>query len=70
MRDTLEKHHISTVVSTLSDVAGDAQSNLVEACLQSQATKRFIPSSWFLPYPKRSVTIVYPCLRVARSNDF
>lgn len=65
MRDTLNKHQISTVVSTLSDVAGDAQCNLVEACLQSQVTKRFIPSSWFLSYPRRSVTIVYLCLRVA-----
>jgi hypothetical protein len=69
MRDILEEYYISTVVSTLSDVAGDAQSNLVEACLQSQVTKRFILSSWFLSYPRRLVAIVYPCLRVAQSND-
>ncbi|EME87119.1 uncharacterized protein MYCFIDRAFT_111310, partial [Pseudocercospora fijiensis CIRAD86] len=59
LRDVLETNDIFAVVSTLSDAAGDAQINLLEACLQSQSTRRFIPSSWFLHYPRRLVGNVY-----------
>lgn len=52
----LDEHKIHTVVSTLfigSDDGGKAQMNLIEAAVQTESVKRFMPSEFGARYTKK-----------------
>ncbi|BCS25504.1 uncharacterized protein APUU_50215S [Aspergillus puulaauensis] len=57
----LESWKIHTVISAFA-VEGDslskAQANLIEAAKQSKETKRFIPSSFAIPYPQNALQVL------------
>ncbi|KAL0937528.1 nmra-like family protein [Colletotrichum truncatum] len=60
LRETLEAHQIHTVISTLSikdDESGQAQMNLIEASVQCQHTKRFMPSEFGAKYDEEAIRI-------------
>ncbi|GFG20810.1 hypothetical protein IFM5058_10787 [Aspergillus udagawae] len=61
--NVLEKNRIDTVISTvpISDAsATDSQLNLIEAAIQSQCTKRFIPSEFGIIYDEAHAAIFPP----------
>lgn len=51
----LEEHNVHTVISAFGITAtslATSQLNLIKAADASKATKRFIPSSFAIPYPE------------------
>ncbi|PYH71689.1 NmrA-like family protein [Aspergillus vadensis CBS 113365] len=59
----LEEHNIHTVICTFGINAtslAESQLNLIKAAEASSVTKRFIPSSFAIPYPEEDVTILPP----------
>jgi nucleoside-diphosphate-sugar epimerase len=59
----LEQHRIETVICTFgitSASLGISQLNLIKAAELSKETKRFIPSSFAIPYPRSAIDILPP----------
>ncbi|RDK42858.1 nmrA-like family protein [Aspergillus phoenicis ATCC 13157] len=59
----LEEHNIHTVISAFGINAtslATSQLNLIKAADASSVTKRFIPSSFAIPYPEEDVSILPP----------
>lgn len=57
LQHTLESNHVEAVISTLAILtSNEAELNLVSAADASSCTRRFIPSSWGIPYSERYVT--------------
>ncbi|GLA80540.1 hypothetical protein AtubIFM56815_001364 [Aspergillus tubingensis] len=59
----LEEHNIHTVISAFGINAtslAESQLNLIKAAEASSVTKRFIPSSFAIPYPEEDVSILPP----------
>lgn len=55
LKSFLEEHNIHTVISAFGITAtslATSQLNLIKAADRSSATKRFIPSSFAIPYPE------------------
>jgi len=51
----LEEHNVHTIISAFGITAtslATSQLNLIKAADASSATKRFIPSSFAIPYPE------------------
>ncbi|KAH6678237.1 nmrA-like family protein [Halenospora varia] len=73
LKAILEEHQIHTVISTFG-ISGDSlsksQLNLIKASTASQATKRFIPSSFAIPYPREGVEVLPPLKHYFDSLDF
>ncbi|PYH37835.1 NmrA-like family protein [Aspergillus neoniger CBS 115656] len=59
----LEEHNIHTVISAFGINAtslAESQLNLIKAAEASSVTKRFIPSSFAIPYPEDDVSVLPP----------
>ncbi|KAL4937925.1 hypothetical protein BDV06DRAFT_215518 [Aspergillus oleicola] len=59
--ETLESNAIDTVISAFSvncDSPSKSQANLIEASKRSEPTKRFIPSSFAIPYPVEALEVL------------
>jgi len=55
LKDALKSYQVGTVVSTLAVLtSNEAEKNLVTAAEASSCTKRFIPSSWGIPYSEEN----------------
>jgi hypothetical protein len=51
----LEEHNVGTIISTLPLLqSNDHELNLIKAAEASRTTKRFIQSSWGIPYTEES----------------
>ncbi|KAH8662992.1 NmrA-like family protein [Tricladium varicosporioides] len=72
LKRTLEEYQIHTVLSTFG-ISGDSlsksQLNLIRASAASQATKRFVPSSFAIPYPRAGVELLPPLKHYFDSID-
>ncbi|KAJ0122445.1 hypothetical protein J7T55_002958 [Diaporthe amygdali] len=63
LKSFLEEHNVHTVISAFGITAtslATSQLNLIKAADASSVTKRFIPSSFAIPYPEDGVAILPP----------
>ncbi|KAK7710200.1 hypothetical protein SLS64_002313 [Diaporthe eres] len=63
LKSFLEEHNVHTVISAFGITAtslATSQLNLIKAADASSVTRRFIPSSFAIPYPEDGVAILPP----------